>query len=498
MPGKKGNDDGTYEITAVPYNEDVYVFDDPKGSYTMPEFFSNITRPVSSGYNQELPEDNISRNEFEEAIGNIQPITLRYLKLSSYTTKKVDDEYSSVNAYAMSKTGSNDEEAFEGYFEVEGGTLSAFSGTMVVVIPTSEKCTVYLRASEDGDIIDRLTITEVKDGEKGEKGDDGSNEYLTFNLKENELTMYSDKSGTVHDFHAENFVICYYQDKQIMGSIDTESLRSYNSELIRSYGFDFEVNNDHIIIKCSTGSSSPREGKIAIPFTVDPDFTLIDADGNVLGDDEGFVIGNGELTDNKNYIIYCYYKIVVSNSDYYGKSAPQNPKPGDFYTNSETGEVLEWSYNYATSQMEWRPCSDTSKQMQALSDMIDCNPDSKESGYFVNLFAKRFMALQATVDELIADKIASQSFSQAERKGFAINGSDKAFYKDGEYIPPYTEIHYGDAIYDSDYIKTGTWAPCTSLGYKAGFRFTDKGEWSPTLSYKEMIRFCIMVCLTFR
>ena len=75
--GKKQDQNNTFELTLVPYSDDIFNFDkkptDPTKKYEIPEFESNVTvQKGITGGNEELPEDFLTH---EDSINIIQNIT---------------------------------------------------------------------------------------------------------------------------------------------------------------------------------------------------------------------------------------------------------------------------------------------------------------------------------------------------------------------------------------------------------------------------------------
>ncbi len=90
-----------------------------------------------------------------------------------------------------------------------------------------------------------------------------------------------------------------------------------------------------------------------------------------------------------------------------------------------------------------------------------------------NIMAGSINAEQINVDSLVVKTAKSSNFSQE-----LVNKN--GFFMDGEHN---IEYHYGDAIYDSKYIKNSDLSPCVSFGPNSGFSNRFKGDWDNSKIY---------------
>lgn len=93
---------------------------------------------------------------------------------------------------------------------------------------------------------------------------------------------------------------------------------------------------------------------------------------------------------------------------------------------------------------------------------------------------------KVVVDELLVNKLKSMNFSNiaGQENGFCFNGTNAEIdFGNDIKVPANTEVHYGNAIYDSDYIKNSDRNLCVSLGHLAGYRTRYRGTWNSTVTY---------------
>ena len=91
------------------------------------------------------------------------------------------------------------------------------------------------------------------------------------------------------------------------------------------------------------------------------------------------------------------------------------------------------------------------------------------------------------VDELLVNKLKSMNFSNiaGQEDGFCFNGTNAEIdFGDGVVIPANTEYHYGNAIYESAYMKNSDNMFCVAFGKDAGYIARKRGNWNSSSTYE--------------
>lgn len=154
------------------------------------------------------------------------------------------------------------------------------------------------------------------------------------------------------------------------------------------------------------------------------------------------------------------------------------------YLASGGSSTANWSWQ--DTDIIFARYKNSSASEGAIPSGVIYNPALTKSEIFIQAFqieANSIKAEKIDVDSLNVSKLSSPSFAYGI--GFAMNGTTSAITVNNQTVPANTEIHYGNAIYMSDYIKTATNVYCTSLGYKSGTFGLYQGTYSSSVNYKK-------------
>lgn len=421
-------------------------------------------------------------------------------------------------------------------------TTSAYSGTKITTGTYSnnygtEGLTAYnVKVCSDSGLTKVLCEAETHVGEKGETGSPGApgspgspgtpgTSAIATTISTNTIYVKCDSNGNV--MNAQSYTI-NVNSRQGTSRVAQTITKPSNPTGVTITATNPTANADgSIVFAFTNGSNLGNVSKNALTFTVGTATFVINIikDGIAHGlgmkvnysafstpnDAEIYFHGydeNGQPADVNGWVMFKGEKVEIAKGMHVNPDT-LIPWSADVFMVKRSTTIFNvwydstnttWKYlasgGSSTANWSWQDTDiifarykNSSASEGAIPSGVIYNPALTKSEIFIQAFqieANSIKAEKIDATGLEVNQLKSKNFngSAGSESGFYFNGTDSAVIVGGISVPANTELHYGNAIYDSEYIKNSDYSSVVAFGKNAGYKTNVKGNYSASVTYE--------------